>query len=68
VAISYKRLRDILYDNDIKMKVLEKDTGISHTTLSKINKDEYISLESLETIARYLKREIGDIISLKPPK
>jgi len=47
------------------MKTLEIETGISHTTLAKINKDEYIHLETLEILARHLKVEIGDIISLK---
>ena len=66
MAISYKKLRELLFNKNIKFKVLEKDTKISHTTLSKINKDEYISLDTLELIARYLHVEIGDIVSLKP--
>lgn len=65
MAISYKKLREILFDRSIKMNVLEKDTGISHTTLTKINKDEYISLETLEIIARHLGVDISELISLK---
>jgi putative transcriptional regulator len=66
MAISYKKLRDILFDKQIQFKILEKNTGISHTTLSKINKDEYISLETLDIIARYLNVDISELISSKP--
>lgn len=65
MAISYKKLREIIFDRKIQLKTLCKDTGISHTTLSKINKDEYVSLETLETITKYLKVDIGDLIEFK---
>jgi putative transcriptional regulator len=65
LAISYRKLREVLFDRKIQLKKLCKETGISHTTLSKINKDEHISLETLETIATYLKVQIGDIVEVK---
>lgn len=38
---------------------------LSNDTLSKIDKDEYMGLESLEKIALILNREIGDLVEIK---
>jgi putative transcriptional regulator len=65
LAISYLKLREILREREIQNKALKVMAKISHDTIAKISKDKFISLESLEKIARALDAEIGDIISLK---
>jgi DNA-binding Xre family transcriptional regulator len=40
-------------------------TGLTNETVAKINKDEYISLKSLEKLARYFNCKIGDLVELK---
>ncbi|MDP4120982.1 MAG: helix-turn-helix transcriptional regulator [Bacillota bacterium] len=63
--ITYKKLRNILDLADMQLKELHHGAGISNDAIAKINKDEYISMKNLEKIARYLKKNIGDIIELK---
>lgn len=66
MGISYIKLRELLLERDISLKALEIMSNVNHDTLSNIYKDAYISLRSLEKIARALGVEIGDIVSLKP--
>ena len=56
MAIWYRKLRKLLKQYQIQMQILKKETGISHTTLAKINKDEYIQLNKLESICEYLEK------------
>ena len=41
------------------------DAGISNDVIAKIDKDEYMALESLERIARFLNVDIGDLVEVK---
>ena len=66
MGISYLKLRELLLERNISLKVLQIMSEVNHDILSKIYKDNYISLRSLEKIARSLEVEIGDIVSLKP--
>jgi DNA-binding Xre family transcriptional regulator len=65
MGITYIKLRELLIQKDISLKVLGIMSSVNHDTLSNIYKDKYISLSSLEKIARCLGVEIGDIVSLK---
>jgi DNA-binding Xre family transcriptional regulator len=65
VGVSYRKLRRILFERRILLKVLRQNLHIGADTLSKINKDNYMSLETLEKIARFLDVNIGDIVELR---
>lgn len=65
MGISYRKLRELLIERKMKRLDLHKQAGIGNVTLSKINKDEYMDMESLERIARYLEVDIGDIVEIK---
>jgi len=59
---SYKPLLKLLIDKNLKLVDLRKDLGISGATLAKINKNEYISMETLDKICDFLDCEVGDVI------
>lgn len=65
MAISYRKLREILVDRQIQKRILHIEANLSNDVIAKIDKDEYMSLESLERIARYLGVDIGDLVELK---
>jgi putative transcriptional regulator len=65
MAISYKKLRDLLFNRRIQHKELQAMSGLSNQVMSKINKDEYMSMDALEKIARCLNVQPGDLFSLK---
>ena len=55
------------------MKIAEKETtnpkvrelaDVSASTFTKMKKNEYVSLESLEKIAKVLDCEIGDLVEI----
>jgi len=65
MGISYAKLRELLIARKISRKELKANTNLSNGVLARIDKDEYMSLEALERIARSLNVDIGDIVQLK---
>lgn len=59
---SYKPLLKLLIDKNLKLVDLRRDLSISGATLAKINKNEYISMETLDKICDYLDCEIQDVV------
>lgn len=51
----------MLIDKDIKKTEMAEGIGISTSTLSKLGKDEYVSLDVLVRICKYLKCQLSDI-------
>lgn len=63
--ITYKKMREKLIEHNLKWKDIQEITGISNDVISKINKNEYITLRTLERIAEFLKCDIGDLVEIK---
>ena len=55
----------MLVDLNKNMSDIHKNTGVSWNSLTRINKDEYVSLQTLEVIVVYLGCDIGDIVEIK---
>lgn len=64
MAVSYKKLWKLLIDKDMKKKDLCSATGISHTSMAKLGKNENVTTDVLVKICTALKCDIGDIIEL----
>jgi DNA-binding Xre family transcriptional regulator len=65
MGITYKRLREIKIQRRLHWQDIQNGSGISAGTIVKINKDEYITLNNLEKIARFLNCDIGDLVEIK---
>jgi len=65
MAISYRKLRELLIEKDIPRKRLKIMARVSNEVMSKIDKDEYMSMETLERLARSLNVQPGDLFELK---
>ena len=62
MQVDYKKLWIRLIEKGIKNKTdLIPLAGISTNILAKLNKDEYVSMNSLAKICRALNCDIGDI-------
>lgn len=61
--ISYKKLWIELINRDIKKSELRKLTGLSAGTITKLNKNEPVSITVLLSICEVLNCDIGDICS-----
>lgn len=61
---SYKNLWKILIDKDLTKSNLSKAANVSMNVMTKLGKNESVSLDSLERICEYLHCDIGDILEL----
>lgn len=62
MAVSYNLMKKRMIDMNIKPKDLKNLAGISQNILAKINKNEPISLDSLEKICDALQCNIADVM------
>ena len=68
MAISYKKLWKLLIDKDMTAVELRQATGIAPNTMTKLRRDEEVSLSVLVKICTVLNANIGDIMDLVPEK
>ena len=66
MAISYKKLWKLLIDKDMTAVELRQRTGIAPNTMTKLRKDEEVSLSVLVKICTALNANIGDIMDWIP--
>lgn len=64
MGVSYKKLFMLLVERDMKKKDLQELAGISSSTMAKLSKDEYVTLEVLVKICCSLGVQIGDVIEI----
>jgi DNA-binding Xre family transcriptional regulator len=68
MTVSYNKLWKILIDKKMKRTELMEATGIGTTTLSKLGKDQYVSMEVIIKICKVLDCNIGDIVDYIPER
>lgn len=62
MAISYKKLWKLLIDKDMSAVDLRLATGIAPNTMTKLRRDEGVSMAVLVKICTALNANIGDIM------
>lgn len=62
---SYKKLWKLLIDRNIKKSELQNLAGISCNIMSKMNKGEDVSMDSLRKICKALNCDISDIFEFE---
>lgn len=66
MAISYKKLWKLLIDKNMTAVDLRLATGIAPNTMTKLRRDEEVSMTVLVRICTALNVNIGDIMDLVP--
>ena len=66
MAITYKKLWKLLIDKDMTAVDLRLATGIAPNTMTKLRRDEEVSMTVLAKICKALDANIGDIMDLVP--
>lgn len=64
MGVSYKKLFMLLVARDMKKKDLQELAGVSSSTMAKLAKGEYVSLEVLVKICVALDVQIEDIMEI----
>lgn len=65
MTVSYNKLWKLLIDKKISKADLRRATGISPNTMTKLNRDEAVTLSVLSKICETLNTDIGDIVEYK---
>ena len=61
MAVSYKKLFKLMIDKDLKKKDIIDKTGLSYSTLGKLEKGENVEVNVLEKICLTLDCSLDDI-------
>ena len=64
MAVSYKKLWHLLIDRNMKKKDLQQLAGLSPASVTKLAKDEYVSMEVIVKVCSALQVDVGDIMEV----
>ena len=68
MAISYNKLWKLLIDKRMSKADLRRAAGIAPNTMTKLRRDEEVSMTVLVKICKTLNVNIGDVMDLIPEK
>ena len=63
--ISYSKLREKMIEKGLRWQDIKNEIGVSNDVIAKINRNDYITLRTLERFAEYFDCDIGDLIEFK---
>lgn len=66
MAISYNKLWKLLVDRKMSKADLRKAAGIAPNTMTRMRRDEEVTLAVLQKICKTLEVDIGDIMEFLP--
>lgn len=66
MVISYNKLWKLLIDRKMSKADLRRATGIAPNTMTKMNRDEEVTLEILGKICGVLNVNVGEIVDIFP--
>ena len=66
MAVSFNRLLKLLIDRKMSTAQLRNRAGVSANFITRLKKDEYISLESIERICTALDCGVDEILEFIP--
>ena len=66
MAVTYKKLFHMLIDRGMSPAQLQKEAGYSANISTRLRKDVYVSLESVEKICNVLNCKVDDIVEFVP--
>lgn len=65
MSLKYNKLWKLLIDKGLNKSELCEKTGISRSTLNKLNNGENVNTEILEKICKFLECDIADIVEME---
>lgn len=64
MKISYANLFKLMIDRKMKKKDLQEMTGISASSIAKLSRDEYVSMDILIKICSVFRVQMSDIVEI----
>ena len=68
MSVSYNNLWKLLVDKNMNKTELKKCTGIGSTTLSKLSKNQIVSMDVIIKICDVLQCDVGDVMQVSRMK
>lgn len=68
MAVSYKKLFHLLIEREMSNTDLQKQAGFSANIITRLKRNEYIRLQSIESICKVLDCGLDDILDFVPDK
>lgn len=62
MAVSYKKLFHLLIERNMTNAQLQKQCGFSANIITRLKRNNYISLETVENICKTLNCDVDDIL------
>lgn len=62
MAVTYKKLFHLLIDRNMENAQLAEKAGVSLNVITRLKRDEYVSLETIEKICTSLQCSVDDIL------
>ncbi len=66
MAVSYKKLFHLMIEKDMTNAKLQQQAGFSANIITRLKRNSYISLESIESICRVMNCKVDDILEFVP--
>lgn len=66
MAVSYKKLFHMLIEKDVSNAQLQQQCGFSANIITRLKRNNYISLETIEVICKILECGVDDILEFLP--
>lgn len=66
MAVNYKKLFHLMIEKNLSNSDLQRKAGFSGNILTRIKRNRYVSLESIESICRVLECGVDDILEFVP--
>ena len=64
MKISYSKLFKLMIDRKMKKKDLQEKTGISASSVAKLSRDEYVSMDVLIKICAVFGAQMSDVVEI----
>ena len=66
MGVSYNKLFKLLIDRNMKKKDLQRVANLSPASVTKLAKNEYVSMDVLVKVCCALNVNIGDVMDITP--
>lgn len=66
MGVTYKKLFKLPIDREMKKKDLQEAAGLSSSSITKLAKDEFVSMEVIVKVCNALSVDVGDVMEVVP--
>ena len=66
MAICYNKLFHLMIDKNMSNAQLKEKAGFSANIITRLKRNEYVSMESIEQICRVLECKVDDMLEFVP--